>query len=230
MARNDILWMARQADREWDCDRNMVEWLEHFAGLVAEMEREACALIVEHKQVPLNWNDRECFAKAIRARSEKPPVKTYCGGKPNYCTPEVTTEVTGDVGACVTCGAPKSEWLVNAVNISQECVNETAKGEHEPDAPDIVVVNDSGDGSKTMSWVLNLPLPVGTRLYTAPPISDYHEGLEEGFKAAKREWVGLTDEEINDWFFQRLKQANAGWRLDDVIRAVEAKLKEKNGG
>lgn len=21
--------------------------------------------------------------------SEKPPVKSYCGGKPNYCTPEV---------------------------------------------------------------------------------------------------------------------------------------------
>ena len=47
MARNDILWMARQADREWDCDRNMVEWLEHFAGLVTEMEREACAKLVE---------------------------------------------------------------------------------------------------------------------------------------------------------------------------------------
>jgi hypothetical protein len=55
----------------------------------------------------------------------------------------------------------------------------------------------------------------GTALYTAPP---------------KREWVGLTDEEINDWFFQRLKQAGAGWALDDVVRAVEAKLKEKNGG
>ena len=35
-----------------------------------------------------------------------PPVKTYCGGKPNYCTP------------------------VDAVNMSQECVYETAKGGH----------------------------------------------------------------------------------------------------
>ena len=42
-----------------------------FAELVRADEREACALIVEHKQVPLNWNDRECFAKAIRARGEK---------------------------------------------------------------------------------------------------------------------------------------------------------------
>ena len=56
-------------------------------------------------------------------------------------------------------------------------------------------------------------IPLGTLLYTAPP---------------KREWVGLTDEEIDDWFFQRLKQAGDGWALDDVVRAVEAKLKEKN--
>ena len=51
------------------------------------------------------------------AQEEKPPVKSYCGGKANYCTPEVTPEVTGDV---------------DAVNISQERVDETAKCEHEP--------------------------------------------------------------------------------------------------
>jgi len=28
---------------------------------------------------------------------EKPWVKSYCGGKPNYCTPEVTHEVTHEV-------------------------------------------------------------------------------------------------------------------------------------
>jgi hypothetical protein len=33
-------------------------------------------------------------------------VKTYCGGKPNYCTP------------------------VDSVNMSQECVDETTKGGH----------------------------------------------------------------------------------------------------
>ena len=40
-------------------------------------------------------------------QAEKPLVKTYAGGKPNYCTP------------------------VDVVNISQECVDETTKGEHE---------------------------------------------------------------------------------------------------
>ena len=35
------------------------------------------------------WYD-DCI-EALRqalAQTEKPPVKTYCGGKPNYCTPE----------------------------------------------------------------------------------------------------------------------------------------------
>jgi hypothetical protein len=50
------------------------------------------------------------FAWAIEDKYSCPHggvVKTYCGGKPNYCTP------------------------VDAVNMSQECVDETAKGEHE---------------------------------------------------------------------------------------------------
>ncbi len=46
------------------------------------------------------------------AQEEKPPVKSYCGGKPNYCTPEVTPDV-------------------DVVNISQERVDETQKREHE---------------------------------------------------------------------------------------------------
>jgi len=42
-----------------------------------------------------------------KAEQEKPWVKSYGGGKPNYCTPDV-----------------------DAVNMSQERVDETAKGEH----------------------------------------------------------------------------------------------------
>ena len=40
MTRDDIIRMAREADREWDCDRDMFEWLEWFANLVAAAERE----------------------------------------------------------------------------------------------------------------------------------------------------------------------------------------------
>jgi hypothetical protein len=44
-----------------------------------------------------------------------------------------------------------------------------------------------------------------TPLYTTPP-------------AAQRQWVGLTDEEIDEWTPE----------IHSVIQAIEAKLKEKN--
>ena len=55
-------------------------------------------------------------------------------------------------------------------------------------------------------------------LYTEPP---------------KREWVGLTDEEIQDlsYLAQKIDEGNAAW-FDrwGFARAIEAKLKEKNHG
>ena len=48
-------------------------------------------------------------------------------------------------------------------------------------------------------------LPVGTYLYTAPQ---------------QRTWVGLTDEDEIDW--------EEGGNLKDLVKAIEAKLKEKN--
>jgi len=40
MTEEEIIEIARHADREWDCDRDMFEWLETFAKLLAEKERE----------------------------------------------------------------------------------------------------------------------------------------------------------------------------------------------
>ena len=53
------------------------------------------------------------------------------------------------------------------------------------------------------------PQPV----YTAPP---------------KREWVGLTDEEINSVRYSR--DWTADWTDETFARAIEAKLREKNYG
>jgi hypothetical protein len=50
---------------------------------------------------------------------------------------------------------------------------------------------------------------------------------------AEHEWVGLTDEEIQDlsYLSQKIDEGNAEW-FDrwGFARAVEAKLKEKNHG
>ena len=64
------------------------------------------------------------------------------------------------------------------------------------------------------------------------------EALDDAYAAGVRnsskrpEWVGLTDEEI--WKDDAIMSANSGYgatfdTLRDIVRAVEAKLKEKNG-
>ena len=115
------------------------------------------------------------------AQEEKPPVKSYCGGKPNYCTPEVTPDV-------------------DAVNMSQERVDETAKREHEP-------------------WQ-SVQCTCGGTIY---------------FKHTKREWVGLTDDEIIKCFdsvaFGQVEDdliINKHVNIFRAIHFIEAKLKEKN--
>jgi hypothetical protein len=119
----------------------------------------------------------EAMAHVWEQKEEQPWVKTYCGGKPNYCTPDA-----------------------DAINISQERVDETAKREHEP-------------------WPSVQCVCGGTIYFKyTPPISDYHEGWEEGFKAAKHKWVELTDDERDH--FRSLGFVG--------VLAVEAKLKEKN--
>ena len=70
MNRDDIIRMAREADREWDCDRDMVEWLECFAALVAAAEREACAKVAE-KMLRFYTQAVTGVPDAIRARGEK---------------------------------------------------------------------------------------------------------------------------------------------------------------
>ena len=53
-----------------------------------------------------------------------------------------------------------------------------------------------------------------------------HELLAEIYQAmdAKREFVGLTDEEVDECYYWKGRQ----WTTDELVRHVEAKLKEKN--
>ena len=71
MTRDDIIRWAHEADREWDCDRDMFEWLEWFANLVAAAEREACAKLCDELDAK-NWSDcgeyASGYSENIRAR------------------------------------------------------------------------------------------------------------------------------------------------------------------
>jgi len=79
MTREDIIRWAREAEKLWvqhgdENDSN--RFLEIFAALVAEAEREACAKVCEAEYEGYDWADREkeatedC-AQAIRARGGK---------------------------------------------------------------------------------------------------------------------------------------------------------------
>ena len=71
-------------------------------------------------------------------------------------------------------------------------------------------------GHDWSTGLLYRDLEPGTRLYTTPP-------------AAQRQWVGLTDKQINNaWFLNG--GGLAANRFHDFARAIESKLKEKNNG
>ena len=70
--------MANQANLPYDYVGGELMWLdklEHFAKLIAEKEREACAVIVETpisgEQDDITMEAKDRVAKAIRARGQK---------------------------------------------------------------------------------------------------------------------------------------------------------------
>jgi len=81
MTKEEIIEMANQASKEWLKEFPTPEetahpvpkrFLEIFAKLVAEKEREECAKICETLELP-EWPDkvRQPLAKAIRARGQE---------------------------------------------------------------------------------------------------------------------------------------------------------------
>ena len=62
-------------------------------------------------------------------------------------------------------------------------------------------------------------------LGTNTAIIDLRQAIAEAEKQPKREWVGLTDEELYSIYNQADWNINEEWNYE---RAIEAKLKEKN--
>ena len=66
---------------------------------------------------------------------------------------------------------------------------------------------------KELAWEKDKQAIKSTPLYTAPP---------------KREWVGLTDDEIYEYADKFLYQHGSNYGIKSFGKAIEAKLKEKN--
>jgi hypothetical protein len=154
--------------------------------------------------------------------NDKPPVKTYCGGRANYCTPEetpeVTTEVTGEVPCKTDPNAPHGfarnashsadryvceceGWEpVDNVYMSEERVHKTDKSIHDP----VVGTKTWVEDGKVFTQNLH-----ASDIYITPP-----------------KWVGLTDEDLKP-LCDVYKSIFDGY-MCDFSAAIEAKLKEKN--
>ena len=111
----------------------------------------------------------------------------------------------GDYEKCMKACTPRGRWLAE---------KELAKPEQEPVA---WMVRDQVDGCRYPSALKN---PAGSingesqPLYTAPP---------------KREWVGLTDENINKaWEWAQKSSPYGVTRIETFAKSIEAKIKEKN--
>jgi hypothetical protein len=78
-----------------------------------------------------------------------------------------------------------------------------------------------GGQMKEVSWKNGRMPPVGSVLYTTPP-------------AAQRQWVGLTDEEIDKTPCELYAPDQGGMTVEEGLqvyaRAIEAKLRSKNNG
>ena len=107
------------------------------------------------------------------------------------------------------------EWYRRSVNLKQSTTNSQAAiealrarlAQPEPEPVAYGVLDEDGQ----IDWTCDYPFsnepgwPDSVPLYTAPP---------------QREWQGLTDEEIENCFEMS---------MFGTCRAIEAKLKEKNG-
>ena len=116
--------------------------------------------------------------------------------------------------------ALESDPLSHAGLVSRKqaiaALRQALETEQEPVA---TVTSESGNPNLSMSWWHEPALPVGTKIYTSPP---------------KREWVGLTADEI--WKCNKAKSGSAvefhicveHQNVLDFAEAIEAKLRKKN--
>jgi hypothetical protein len=52
--------------------------------------------------------------------------------------------------------------------------------------------------------------------------------VDKAINGITRTWVGLTDDEIQELHYQVKVKGMGVYRTEDIYRAIEAKLKEKN--
>jgi hypothetical protein len=213
----------------------------------SDMAHRSGGLSVE--QEPVAWMNKDGWIGLYKqgdatiplyTAPPKRPVKSYTGGYPQYATDDMSTKPEN---------IDTSEERVHEIDIlrqseregwryAKECEAEIKRlkelaeyrlqllmkmpeqADQEPVAwvskPDFIEQQTVEGRSRRVWWECNTG--VGIPFYTAPP---------------KREWVGLTDEEIHKIIANCTPNNAAQVELSDFAKAIsnaEAKLKEKNNG
>jgi hypothetical protein len=136
--------------------------------------RKAAEMALKYFEDAYGLEDTEVAIKeALRkALNETPPCKTHPDAPHGF---DRNASHSADRYVCECEG-----WEpVDNVYMSEERVHKTEESIHEP----VCFLRETSWSYEIAPW----DDPNGIPVYTAPPISDYHEGWEEGFKAATRE-------------------------------------------
>jgi hypothetical protein len=157
----------------------------------------------------------EAMKQALEALENNRQTHHYCEDSWYSCPKHEDGCANDSEGDECNCGADKANAEIDsAITSLRQAIAEAEKQE-----PVGEVINDRGD----VDYISYVP-PIGTNLYTHPQ--------------PKREWVGLTDEEMRElekqFNAERVRTSDEeylviypadywGWQ-----RAIEAKLKEKN--
>ena len=81
----------------------------------------------------------------------------------------------------------------------------------------------TGYNSKRSAAQAKLDENDDTQVYADTLLVAYQSGFADGKRAPQRPWQGLTDDEITE-----LDMEISGRTMDECVRAIEDKLKEKN--
>jgi hypothetical protein len=106
--------------------------------------------------------------------------------------------------------ALESDPLSHAGLVSRKQAIAALRQALETEQEPVAWISEGGDVSRSKRYMDEMGFKCNP-LYTAPP---------------KKEWVGLTDQEINSVCYKR--DWTAPWTNTTFARAIEAKLKEKN--
>jgi len=98
----------------------------------------------------------------------------------------------------------ETAWVKGAINACEEALEQPAQ------EPVATVVDFDCDERYTNSDVIDIELPIGTKLYTHP-----------------HQWQGLSDSELEDLKYEYNHGCNA-YSIEDIINIACSWLKEKN--